>query len=87
MPLPSVTIDIVGQNYKKGAEINIKIDQLHAHSIHLAEKLPRGFHLSFQKLSVRTSIMLPVYCLEHNLHVNRYTTFSEEHFRSGGVLK
>ena len=40
MPLPSVTVDIVGHNYKKGAEVNIKIDQLHAHSIHLAEKFP-----------------------------------------------
>ena len=31
--------------------------------------------------------MLPVYCLEHNLHVDKYTTFSEEHFRSGGLIK
>ena len=38
MPLPSVTIDIVGQNYKKGAEVNIKIEPLPAHLIHLAEK-------------------------------------------------
>ena len=40
MPLSSVTIEIVGQNYKKGAEVNIKIEPLHAHSIHLAEKFP-----------------------------------------------
>ena len=40
MPLPSVTIDIVGQNYKKGAKVNIKIEPLHAHSIHLNEKFP-----------------------------------------------
>ena len=40
MPLPTVTIDIVGQNYKKGAEVNIKIEPLHAHSIHLTEKFP-----------------------------------------------
>ena len=38
MPLPSVTIDIVGQNYKKGAEVNIKIGPLPSHSIHLAKK-------------------------------------------------
>ena len=40
MPLPSVTIDIVGQNYKKGAKVNIKIEPVHAHSIHLNEKFP-----------------------------------------------
>ena len=40
MPLPSVTVDIVGQNCKKGAEVNIKIEQLHAHLIHLNEKFP-----------------------------------------------
>ena len=40
MPLPSVTIDIVGQNYKKGAKVNIKIGPLPAHLIHLAEKFP-----------------------------------------------
>ena len=31
--------------------------------------------------------MFPVYCLEHVLHVNKYTTFLEEHFRSGGLIK
>ena len=40
MSLLSVTVDIVGQNYKKGAEVNIKIEPLHAHSVHLAEKSP-----------------------------------------------
>lgn len=40
MPLPFVTIDIIDQNYKKGAKMNIKKDLLHAHSIHLAEKFP-----------------------------------------------
>ena len=40
MPLPSITIDIVGQNYKKGAEVNIRIDQLHVHSIQVAERFP-----------------------------------------------
>ena len=40
VPLLSVTIDIVGQNYKEGAEVNINIEPLHGHSIHLAEKFP-----------------------------------------------
>ena len=37
MPLPSVTIDIVGKNHKKGAKVNLKKEPFHAHSIHLAE--------------------------------------------------
>ena len=35
MPLPSVKIDIVGQNYKKRSQgLYIKKEPLHAHSIH-----------------------------------------------------
>ena len=34
------SIDIVGQNCKNGAEVNIKIEPLPAHSINLAEKFP-----------------------------------------------
>ena len=37
MSLLFVTIDIVGQNYKKGAEVNVKIEPLHPH---LTEKFP-----------------------------------------------
>ena len=37
---PSVTIDIMGQHYKKGAKVKIKKEPLHTHSIHLAEKYP-----------------------------------------------
>ena len=40
MPLLSVTMNIVDQNYKKGAEVIIKIEPLTAHSIHLVEKFP-----------------------------------------------
>ena len=40
MPLPSVTIDIVGQNYRKGTKVKYKKEPLLAHSIHLAEKYP-----------------------------------------------
>ena len=39
MLLPSVTIDIVGQHYKKRARgLTLKKSQLHAHSIHTAGK-------------------------------------------------
>ena len=38
--MPSVIIDIVGLNYKKGAEVNIKKEPLPTHLIHLAEKFP-----------------------------------------------
>ena len=31
--------------------------------------------------------MCSLYLVEHVLHVNRHTTFSEEHFRSGGLIK
>ena len=35
MPLPSVKLDIVGQNSKKrGKGLNIKKEPVHAHSIH-----------------------------------------------------
>ena len=40
VPLPFVTIDIVGQNYKKGGIVNIKKEPLHAHSVYLSEKFP-----------------------------------------------
>ena len=40
VPLAFITIDIVGQNYKKGAEVNIKREPLHPHSIHLTERFP-----------------------------------------------
>ena len=30
--------------------------------------------------------MLPVYCLEHVLHINKYATFLEEYFRCGGQI-
>ena len=32
------------------------------------------------------SLSLFLYYLEHILHVNRYSTFSEEHFRSGSLI-
>ena len=38
MPLSSVTIDIVGQHYKKEPKFNIKKEPLHAHSIDSAGK-------------------------------------------------
>ena len=40
VPLSSVTIDIVGQHYKKELKFNIKKEPLHAHSIHSAGKCP-----------------------------------------------
>ena len=40
LPLPSVIIDIVGQNNKKGANGKYQKRTIHAHSIHLAEKYP-----------------------------------------------
>ena len=40
VPLAFITKDIVGQNYKKGAEVNIKREPLHPHSIHLTERFP-----------------------------------------------
>ena len=40
VPLPSVTIDIVGQITKKELRLDIKKEPLLAHSIHLAEKYP-----------------------------------------------
>ena len=40
VPLSSVTIDIVGQHYKKELKLNIKTEPLHAHSIHSAGKYP-----------------------------------------------
>ena len=55
------------------------------------------FHFfSFQKVSVGTSIIIkpwpdiicaPLYCLQYVLHVNKYTTFLEEHFRSSDLIK
>ena len=33
------------------------------------------------------NLVVPVYCLEHVLHANKYTTFSEEQFRPGGLIK
>ena len=40
VPLPSVTIDTVGQNYKKELRLNMEKEPLHDHSIYLAEKYP-----------------------------------------------
>ena len=41
MPVPSVTIDIVGQHYKKGIGVlTLKKEPPHADSIHSAGKYP-----------------------------------------------
>ena len=40
MGLPSVTIDFVGQNYRKGTNGKYKKEPLLAHLIYLAEKYP-----------------------------------------------
>ena len=40
VPLSSVTIDIVGQHYKKELKFNIKGELLHAHSIHSIGNYP-----------------------------------------------
>ena len=134
VPLPSVTIDIVGQNYKKGTEVKyqkrdtsrlfnpfgwkvssscyqkdpffLRSSTLSFWSINLISQSYSSLWLTSAKWALndscltffvfkkflwahlqllnlgRKSAVLPVYSLEHDLRVNRYTTFSEETFRS-----